>query len=243
MDVRFGRGTTGEAEVKLNSQGEIRYITYDGLAKYDRVSAFTTVRLPAVDALKSNDPGLMLEGLGEDIAAVLGVPFRNFIVADQVHSSNVFAINAAFINQLGSPDYLIMSSMDGFITDLKRVPLLIFTADCLPIFLYDSSLDVAGLVHAGRKGTEAAITRLAVRDLVRKYNCAPEDITALIGSSIGPCCYPVDLWAENERQLREENVGEIVNPGICTGCNTDRFYSYRVEKGMLGRMVSVIMLR
>ncbi len=144
MDVRFGRGTTGEAEVKLNSQGEIRYITYDGLAKYDRVSAFTTVRLPAVDALKSNDPGLMLEGLGEDIAAVLGVPFRNFIVADQVHSSNVFAINAAFINQLGSPDYLIMSSMDGFITDLKRVPL---PGELLVLLLPDAVAPGAGHHH------------------------------------------------------------------------------------------------
>ena len=229
--------------VKRHSKNQIEYITYDAFEEYAGISTLTTIRMPVVDELKSSDPARILDVLGPGLASILEVPFENFIAANQAHLSEIFLVKGDLIKRLGSPEYFIKSSTDGFLTDLKRVPLVVFTADCLPIFLYDISKHVVGLIHAGKKGTKAGITASAVYRLVDSYGSDPADVVALIGASIGPCCYSVDLWSENIRRLEQQGVGKLVNPRVCTGCNTDKFYSYRVEKGISGRMVSLIMLR
>jgi copper oxidase (laccase) domain-containing protein len=228
--------------VKPGSRGGIGYVTYDAFERYEGIRVLTTVRMPIIDELKSNDSGLALQSLGPGLASILDIPFARFIAANQVHSSRVFSVKAPFIDQIGSPEYFIVPSADALFTDLSDVPLIVFTADCLPVFLYDASRKVVGLVHAGRKGIEAGMIPSAVHELVQSYGVDPSDVTALIGASIGPCCYPVDLWSQSMRQLKEHGIKQVHNPRICTGCNTGTFYSYRVEKGTNGRMLSVIML-
>ena len=228
--------------MKVHSKDSIEYITYDALEDYTGIIALTTVRMSIVDELDSGSPGVLLDRLGPGLASILGIRPKKFIAGHQVHSSNVFPVDEAFIEKLELQKYLVMPSVDGLLTNLREVPLTVFTADCVPVFLYDTVKQVVGLVHAGRKGTEKGIVRSAVQDSVKLFGSDPADMVALIGASIGPCCYPVDLWSENALQLKEEGVGKVVNPQICTGCNTDVFYSYRVEKGTKSRMVSLIML-
>jgi hypothetical protein len=49
--------------------------------------------------------------------------------------------------------------------------------------------------------------------------------------------FRVDLWAAAARAVAEMGVGDdqIVNPRLCTACNTDFFYSYRREGPVTGR--------
>jgi copper oxidase (laccase) domain-containing protein len=35
-------------------------------------------------------------------------------------------------------------------------------------------------------------------------------------------------------------VKEIHDSGVCTACDLDRYYSYRVEKGKTGRMLALV---
>jgi YfiH family protein len=57
-------------------------------------------------------------------------------------------------------------------------------------------------------------------------------------SNLGPSLH-LDLWEANRRQL----LDAISVVGECTGCQTDRYFSYRAEKGFTGRMFSVIGIR
>ena len=41
---------------------------------------------------------------------------------------------------------------------------------------------------------------------------------------------------------RAAGVGEVRDEGICTGCDVERFYSYRVERGRTGRMLAALAL-
>jgi YfiH family protein len=52
----------------------------------------------------------------------------------------------------------------------------------------------------------------------------------------------LDLWAANRLLLERAGVpdGNIDVAGICTACNTDRFYSHRAEHGRTGRFAGVI---
>ncbi len=57
----------------------------------------------------------------------------------------------------------------------------------------------------------------------------------------------LDLWEANRRQLLEAGVGaeNIAVVGECSGCAVDaagrrRYFSHRVDKGITGRMMSVV---
>ena len=60
-------------------------------------------------------------------------------------------------------------------------------------------------------------------------------------SELGPGMH-LDLVEANRRQLLAAGLkkGSIFVTGLCTGCNTERFFSHRIEKGFTGRMMSVI---
>jgi polyphenol oxidase len=60
-------------------------------------------------------------------------------------------------------------------------------------------------------------------------------------SDLGPAMH-LDLVEANRRQLLAAGLkkGSIFVTGQCTGCNTDRFFSHRIEQGFTGRMMSVI---
>jgi len=55
----------------------------------------------------------------------------------------------------------------------------------------------------------------------------------------------LDLLEANRRQLLNAglNADAIALVHQCTSCNTDRFFSYRAERGVTGRMLSVIGIR
>jgi len=138
---------------------------------------------------------------------------------------------------------------DGIITDIPYVALCISIADCVPVFLFDKNKQVLGVIHAGREGTRKKIVQKALVKFSGEFKSNINDITALIGPSIGPCCYhlpddilhqcfeeglvitkrkTLDLWKSNEKQLIEYGIEEknIFILGECTCCN-DKYFSYR----------------
>jgi hypothetical protein len=53
--------------------------------------------------------------------------------------------------------------------------------------------------------------------------------------------YRLDLWEANRRQLAAAGVAEekIAVLAECTGCS-GRYFSYRMERGVTGRMISAV---
>jgi hypothetical protein len=60
-------------------------------------------------------------------------------------------------------------------------------------------------------------------------------------SPIGPQTH-LNLWEANRRQLLDAGLlaKNITVTGLCTACNTERFFSHRAERGFTGRMLNVI---
>jgi copper oxidase (laccase) domain-containing protein len=52
-----------------------------------------------------------------------------------------------------------------------------------------------------------------------------------------------DMWEANRRQLAACNVGQIIQPKICTACRTDMFFSHRAESGRTGRFGVIVGLK
>src|SRR5690606_37688958 len=84
------------------------------------------------------------------------------------------------------------SGVDGLVTNLSDVPLMTIFADCVPIFFVDFVKKAIGVSHAGWKGTRLKIGQKTVQTMIDEYGSNPGEIIAVIGPSIGKCCYEVD---------------------------------------------------
>lgn len=80
---------------------------------------------------------------------------------------------------------------DAVILTEPGIPAMVQVADCVPVILYDPEQHVGAVVHAGWRGTAQTITQTVAQRLINEYNATPEHLIAVIGPSIGGCCYEV----------------------------------------------------
>ena len=78
-------------------------------------------------------------------------------------------------------------------------------ADCVPLFFYDPVRRVVALAHAGWKGTVLNISMATISLMKHTFGSQPSDIYAVVGPSIGACCYEVDVTvASRVEQVLDE---------------------------------------
>lgn len=119
----------------------------------------------------------------KDVFAKLGLESAIPVWPKQIHEDRIAVIGERPGKPLSIPD------TDGLITNVNGVLLTTVHADCLPVYFFDPKKEVIGLVHAGWRGTAAEISRKAVREMVKVFRCAPDDICACIGPGISRCCF------------------------------------------------------
>jgi polyphenol oxidase len=76
-----------------------------------------------------------------------------------------------------------------------------------------------------------------------EFGSDPEDLIVQLSPCIRPPHYEVDFAAEIVAQLKQCGVSQIFDCGENTGSDLRRFYSYRMEKGLTGRMLALLALR
>ena len=109
---------------------------------------------------------------------------KNIFLLHQVHSNNFVFIdhNFKFNNK--------KIKADALITNQKRLPIAVLTADCVPILLYDEKKDIIAAIHAGWKGAFKGIIKKVINFMLIK-GCKRKFITAAIGPCIGRSSYNV----------------------------------------------------
>jgi YfiH family protein len=189
------------------------------------VHGFSTVALGSVGLKHAPDPAPVLAAR-RAFAGVLGLDGAELTTIGSVHGALVARVDRPG----GSVD-----DVDALLTDSPDVALFATYADCYPIVLWDPEHKVAGLVHAGWRGTRAGVATAAVTLMRDEYGS--RDIKAGIGPGICGRCYEVgeevasqfdprfvaryngqlllDLAAANRAQLEELGVS-VSDIGICT---------------------------
>ena len=117
--------------------------------------------------------------------AALGVT-SNAVHARQVHGNTVKAVTSKDSRELFAP---YPWEADGIITNEPGLPLMVFTADCTPVLLCDTTCGVVGAVHSGWRGTAQNIVGEAIRCMHRQFGCDAKNIKAAIGPCISRCCF------------------------------------------------------
>lgn len=219
--------------------------------------------------------------VGDDPAAVLenrklwlsqwDVPWSSVVVGEQVHGTNVLWVHEKDGGKGVREMDTAIPAVDGLITQ-SSVSLMVFFADCVPLFFYHPHLKAVGIAHAGWKGTVQKICQ-KVLEHFEEAGGSTADTWVAIGPSIGPCCYEVDeyvaaqfrvnfgetpflrsrggghyflnLWEANRIALLEKGVSpeNIDLASICTADNQERFFSHRRDGGRTGRMAGWISIR
>lgn len=143
-----------------------------------------------------DDPRAVQENRRRVLAAT-GEAWRWVAGARQVHGSGVALADPA---SSWSPDQ--PPAADGLVATEPGVLLWLTFADCVPVFLWaEGPPDPSpggrprrgvALAHAGWRGTVAGVAAATALRLAREVGVDPTAVTAVIGPSIGPCCFEVD---------------------------------------------------
>ncbi len=115
----------------------------------------------------------------------------SLVTGNQDHHVNILRVGPEN-RGLGVWSPKIDASVDGLCTDQPGVTLVVYCADCVPLYFVDEEHHAVGLAHAGWRGTAAGMARVMVEKLREEYGSRPEAIWAAVGPSICPDCFEVD---------------------------------------------------
>ncbi|SHH40698.1 conserved hypothetical protein [Clostridium collagenovorans DSM 3089] len=203
---------------------------------------------------------------------------KNTVIGKQnlkklINYHNVRELN--YLNQIHSDCIFInphdVKEGDAIISNKREEIIGVFTADCVPVILYDEKNNVVATVHSGWQGTIKEIVLKTLTKMKEVYGSNGEDIKAFIGPHNRECCYEVseelinsfkerDLYKNIEinkgrhlslyncilKQLKEFGVMEenIIDIKLCTYCNKEfKLHSYRKDKENSGRMFSYVYIK
>jgi YfiH family protein len=190
------------------------------------------------------------------LARAAGVDADRLVFAEQVHGAGVAVVDG--------PAAQPLAGVDGLVTAVPGLALVVLAADCLPVLLSDQSAGVVAAVHAGRAGLVAGVLQRAL-EVMASLGAAAAGTVAVIGPAACGRCYevPEAMAAEVERAvpssrartfrgsasvdltagatgiLRRSGVAHVTAVGGCTIEQPERFFSYRRD-GLTGRHGAVI---
>ncbi len=145
---------------------------------------------------------------------------------------------------------------DAIWTDEPGEPVMVVTADCVPVALVRlGGRPAVSLAHVGWRGLLAGVLPAAVAALGGRH------VAAAIGPGIGPCCYEVgedvstpvrrafgpgfsadghlDLPGAVEQALRNAGCVRVDRLDECTSCHSERYFSHRRDQGLTGRQGAI----
>lgn len=143
-------------------------------------------------------------------ARAIGCGADDFVLTDQIHGTEIRRVGRddcgeAFLEKRS------IRGTDGLVTDEKRVVLMTFFADCVPLMFYDPVRKAVGNAHSGWRGTVLRMGQKMTECMAREFGSKPEDIRAVIGPSICRRCYEVsgDVIEEFDRVFSPKYRDEL----------------------------------
>jgi len=203
---------------------------------------------------------------------ILAADLSGLTVARQVHSGRAVVVDSRDVGRGARSAEDGIPDADGMVTEAPGASLLILTADCLPVLIYDPAGRV-GAFHAGWRGALAGIARNTIDLMVNRLCSRRADLIAVLGPAIQKCCFQVgrdvarrfmaasrrcgqevvhsdngrffvDLPAFVKCELIAQGLAQknVMDIGLCTSCLPELFYSFRRDGRLVGSMGAIIAL-
>jgi YfiH family protein len=187
---------------------------------------------------------------------------------NQVHGNTILNVDSLGISQssenLAVPE---APTADGSYTRQAQQICAVLTADCLPVLLCNREGTEIAAVHVGWRGCLVGI----LANAVACFRSPPSDLLAWLGPAIGPEAFEVgpevfeafvaqnadnsaafhqrsapqyqaNLYQLATLALAKAGVKAVYGGDYCTFSDNKRFFSYRKEGGITGRIASLILI-
>jgi len=187
----------------------------------------------------------------------LGVDVDQLMLMEQIHGANVAQVDKKESDRV--------DGVDALITSEKNIILGVETADCVPVFAYNTFTNTVGVAHAGWRGIEAGI----IESFVNKFSDKSENLFISIGPHIQSCCFEVKSdvqakFAKYPQAIRLDfgkfyvSLSQIIQEKLIAlgvreeniqiseecSCCSDKYFSYRRDKMQNpGAMLGIITLK
>lgn len=254
-------------------------IEYPSANDLHKIKLFTTTRMDGVSVgnyaslnvspFCGDNPEHVKHNL-QQLAEEINISPGKILIPYQTHGTEIQKIDAEFMQSDSKKQAELLHGIDALITNIPGICIGVTTADCVPVFFFDTSQQVIAVAHAGWRGTCAKIVSKTIHLMVSEFNCKPEDVHAVIGPSISVQAYQVgeelhtafqeagfpveeiftrrdtglylDLWKANEFMLLSEGIinSHIAIANRCTHTEYELFFSARRLGVKSGRMFNGI---
>jgi YfiH family protein len=202
--------------------------------------------------LTDDDPAAVRENRSL-LAARCGLDPAGVAMGWQVHGVEIQEWDAPPENGSYEDPSVDARKVDGHVTSVPGLGLLVLVADCLPVALVAPGR--VAMVHCGWRGLAGGILERALSE----FDSVP---AAAIGPGIGKCHYEVgpevleafadlegvaegrmlDLAAVATRKLEAGGVTRVENVDVCTYCEPELLFSHRRDNGVTGRQGGIAWL-
>lgn len=186
----------------------------------------------------------------------LGLENQKVCFQKQIHSDIVTKV---------SENYQLSES-DALYTTEENIALVISSADCVPIFLYDPTKKIIAGIHSGWKGTQQQILSKCISKIINE-GVDTKNLVAYIGPCISGKNYEVGLDVANQfdskyirksknkyfLDLKSANFDMLIKSGVkrknievsklCSFEEKELLHSYRRDGKISGRAVGIICIR
>lgn len=199
-------------------------------------------------SVKSGDNKKLVEKNIEIAKQNLGLVNHKLKFLKQTHSDRIEMIDNNNINMI--------INADGSITKNNKIALAVMTADCAPIFIFDSDYSIICSIHVGWKGCLKNIVKNAI-NTITQMGISCQKLTAIVGPCLSKENFEVDenfinvfknknlqyenFFSKNPKQkkprfdmrklinfqLQNHIIGKIEHVVIDTYSNEDLFFSHR----------------
>ena len=132
----------------------------------------------------SNDKKKNIKKNLKIVKNILSKNSKNIFLLHQIHSNKFIYIDE---------NYKVKKKKfkaDAIVTNQKKLPIGILTADCVPILIYDNNSKIIAAIHAGWKGAFKGIINKVIKFMIKKGSKS-KNIHAAIGPSISEKNYEV----------------------------------------------------
>ncbi len=173
--------------------GELMYMRADNI---DAVHGFTT-RYGGVSegayaslnlSFSSGDEAARVHENYRILGETVGIDVYHAGYTRQVHGN---AVRIVTHEESGAPGDRVPEDSDAVVTNAEGLTVFCFTADCVPILMYEPLARVAAAAHCGWRGSVSDMVGATVAAM-QSLGAQPEHIRAAIGPSISQCCFETE---------------------------------------------------